>query len=133
MESLHLQGGASSPQNSIPAKNLHLGRHAVLVPLSGPRNFCCRRETGTVGFPAYSMKLTNIIWVAILSLSVVSCGISEGRASRANRKASKAEESVSKERLKLIDQYQKCVKKAGGDPQKVEACDSYLKAAEALQ
>lgn len=65
-------------------------------------------------------------------VSFSSCGISSGRANRATRKAAKAQENVSKEKLKLIDQYQKCIKKAAGDPQKEAACESYLKASEAL-
>ena len=79
------------------------------------------------------MKVLQTTCLAALLLGIASCGISEGRAARASRKASKAQESVSKERLKLIEQYKKCVEQAGGDPQKTEACDTYLKAAEALQ
>ena len=48
-------------------------------------------------------------------------------------KAAKADAEVANRRLELIDQYQKCVKDAEGDQQKVDACDSYLKAADALQ
>jgi len=48
-------------------------------------------------------------------------------------KAYKAQERVHKERLKLVDEYKKCLKKAGSDKEKVEACDQYLKAAEALK
>ena len=48
-------------------------------------------------------------------------------------KAYKAQEKVHKERLKLVEQYQKCMKEAGEDQEKKEACDQYLKAAEALK
>jgi hypothetical protein len=48
-------------------------------------------------------------------------------------KAYKAQEGVHKERLKLVSEYQKCLKKAGDDKNAIEACDSYLKAAEALK
>ena len=48
-------------------------------------------------------------------------------------KAYKAQEKVHKERLDLVDQYQKCLKKAGDDKEKTEACDRYLRAAEALK
>ena len=37
------------------------------------------------------------------------------------------------ERLSLVDDYEKCVKKAGEDNAKIEACDSYLREAEAIQ
>ena len=48
-------------------------------------------------------------------------------------KAYKAQERVHKERLKLVDEYKKCLKKAGTDQAAIEACDSYLKAAESLK
>jgi hypothetical protein len=48
-------------------------------------------------------------------------------------KAYKAQERVHKERLKLVDDYKKCLKKAGDDKQKIEACDQYLRAAESLK
>jgi hypothetical protein len=47
--------------------------------------------------------------------------------------AARAQEEVSNERLKLIDEYRACMNEAGGDNAKVEACDTYLKAAEALK
>jgi hypothetical protein len=48
-------------------------------------------------------------------------------------KAYKAQERVHKERLKLVDDYKKCLKKAGDDKEKIEACDQYLRAAESLK
>ena len=48
-------------------------------------------------------------------------------------KAYKAQEKVHTERLKLVDEYKKCLKKAGDDKMKIEACDQYLRAAEALK
>ena len=47
--------------------------------------------------------------------------------------AAEAQEKVSEERLKLIDQYRECMDAAEGDDTKMGECDSYLKAAEALQ
>ena len=48
-------------------------------------------------------------------------------------KAYKAQEKVHKERLELVEKYQKCMKDAGEDEQKKAACDQYLKAADALK
>jgi hypothetical protein len=48
-------------------------------------------------------------------------------------KAYKAQEKVHKERLELVEKYQKCMKNAGDDEEKKKACDQYLKAAEALK
>lgn len=44
-----------------------------------------------------------------------------------------AQEQVHEERLKLVDEYRECLKEAGEDKLKVETCDQYLKAAEALK
>jgi hypothetical protein len=54
-------------------------------------------------------------------------------AERAQRDAYRAQEEVAKQRLELVDEYQSCVKKAGNDRTQVEACDSYLRAAESLK
>ena len=69
------------------------------------------------------------VYIILLTLFV---GLALGCASSQD-KAYKAQESVHKERLKLIDEYQKCLKKAGSDKAAADACESYLKAAEALK
>jgi hypothetical protein len=51
----------------------------------------------------------------------------------AQDKAYKSEEAVNKERLGLIDKYQKCMKNADKDKEKEAACEQHLKAAEALK
>lgn len=48
-------------------------------------------------------------------------------------KAAKAQTKVSNERLKLVEDYKKCIKKAGADKAKAEQCESFLKAADALK
>ena len=48
-------------------------------------------------------------------------------------KAYKAQENVHNERLELVEKYQQCLKDAGDDKLKAEACNQYLKAAEALK
>ena len=67
-----------------------------------------------------------------ICVMVVLAGLTFGCASPQDR-AYKAQEGVHKERLKLVSEYQKCLKKAGNDKAAIEACDSYLKAAEALK
>ena len=69
------------------------------------------------------------IYIFLLAL-IVGTGLA---CSSPQDKAYKAQEKVHKERLKLVDQYKKCLQKAGEDQQKIEACDQYLRAAEALQ
>jgi hypothetical protein len=44
----------------------------------------------------------------------------------------KSEAEVNKERVSLIEDYQKCIKKAGDDEAKAAACEHYRKSAEAL-
>jgi outer membrane biogenesis lipoprotein LolB len=79
------------------------------------------------------MNFVKLVGVAALSALLAACSTPEERAAEAQEGAYKAQESVSKQRLELVGKYQDCVKKAGGDKQKVEACDSYLRAAEALK
>jgi hypothetical protein len=68
-----------------------------------------------------------------LAGAVSGCGSSERQADRAQERAYEAQERVAEERLNLVGKYQKCVKDAGGDQAKASACESYLKAAEALK
>ena len=48
-------------------------------------------------------------------------------------KAYKAQEKVHKERLELVEKYQKCIKKAEEEKTDAAACEQYLKASEALK
>ena len=75
------------------------------------------------------MRLTRIILVFTIAAFVMGCG---GKG-RAEKRAHQANEKVSTERLKLVDESRGCIKKAGEDVQRVEACDTYLRAAEALK
>ena len=70
-------------------------------------------------------------WITLTALSFTAF-LLFGCASPQDR-AYTAQEKVHKERLKLVDEYKKCLEKAGEDQSKVEACDQYLKAADALK
>ena len=72
------------------------------------------------------MKSTYVLVIAFVIGLTSACSTPQDR-------AYKAQEKVHKERLKLVDEYKKCLEKAGADNMKVEACDQYLKAAEALK
>ena len=77
------------------------------------------------------MRLIQKFMILIIAtLITIGCGSS---VERAQKDSYKAQENVANERLKLVEEYRKCIEKAGEDQQKVEACDSYLKAAEALK
>ena len=77
-------------------------------------------------------KQQIIILVALLTvlLSVSACGCLGGGA---ERKAHRSQAEVNKEKVKLSEQYQKCMKKAGADEEKQAECEQYLKASEPLK
>ena len=72
------------------------------------------------------MKLIKITVLGLCVMLIGACQAPERRAYRAQSK-------IHEERLKLVDEYKKCLKQAGEDKAKVELCDSYLKAAESLK
>jgi len=79
------------------------------------------------------MNFVRLLGVAAVMALLAACSTPQERAAEAQEGASKAQESVAKRRLELVDQYQACIKEAGGNQQKAAACDSYLKAADALK
>lgn len=73
-----------------------------------------------------------VICASVLGL-LAACSTPEKDAARAQKRSYEAQEDVAKERLKLVEEYQDCVEDAEGDALRIEACDSYLRAAEALK
>jgi len=71
------------------------------------------------------MKYFRIFLLLCLG-GLMACASSQDRAYQ-------AQEKVHKERLRLTEEYKKCMAEAGQDKQKAETCDQYLKAAEALK
>ena len=71
------------------------------------------------------MRMKEWICVIAIVALVAGCGGSQ-------RKANRTEAKVNNERLDLVEDYKKCMEDAGDDEVAWEACDSYLKAAEAL-
>ena len=72
------------------------------------------------------MEVKRCVCVFAITLMIAGCG-------NAERKANKSIANVNDERLSLIKDYEKCIKKAGEDEAKSEACDTHLKAADALR
>ena len=72
------------------------------------------------------MKIAYVLPVGIAVLAMFGCSSPQDR-------AYEAQEQVHEERLKLVEEYKECLKEAGDDKMKVETCDQYLKAAEALK
>jgi outer membrane biogenesis lipoprotein LolB len=79
------------------------------------------------------MSLIKIVIVTAAIGLLASCSSPQDKAAAAQEDASKAEAKIAKQRLELINKYQACVANAAGDQQKAAACDSYLKAADALK
>jgi hypothetical protein len=71
--------------------------------------------------------------VATLIALLAGCSSPQDKAAQAQQRSYEAQERVAKERLNLVNKYQQCVKDAGDNQQKAAACDSYLKAADALK
>lgn len=72
------------------------------------------------------MNLKQCVCIIAIGLLVAGCGSAE-------RKANKSQAKVNEERLDLIDQYQKCMDKAGDNEEEAAACETYRKSAEALK
>lgn len=79
------------------------------------------------------MNFVKAIGVVAAIAVLAACSTPQERAAEAQEGAYKAQGKVSQERLKLVDKYQACVKDAADNQQKAAACESYLKAAEALK
>lgn len=71
------------------------------------------------------MRFIPIFLLPVVAFAMLGC-------SSPQDKAFEAQEKVYNERLRLVEKYRECVDDAGGDKVKVEACDQYLKASEAL-
>jgi len=72
------------------------------------------------------MKCLRMIVLPVVATGFLGC-------STPKEKAYEAQEEVHKERLELVDEYKACIKDAGDDKAKAEACERYLKAADALK
>jgi len=79
------------------------------------------------------MKLLRALTIVFVVTLVVACGSAEKKAHKAQAKSADYQSKIAQERLKLVEDYKKCINKAGEDKNKIEACDSYLKAAESLK
>lgn len=77
-------------------------------------------------------NLKTVALLCVLCGASACTGFAQGNAARSQTAAYKAQAEVSKERLALVEQYQTCVTEAGENAMAVEACDLYLRSAEAL-
>jgi hypothetical protein len=79
------------------------------------------------------MRCLQILICIVFMGLLAACSNPQKDVARAQERPYEAREDVARQRLELVDKYQQCVKNAAGDALKVEACDSYLRAAETLK
>lgn len=72
------------------------------------------------------MRYVQLFLLPVVAFAMMGCASSQD-------KAYEAQEGVHNERLRLVEQYQKCMKDAGDDTMKADGCEQYLKASEALK
>jgi hypothetical protein len=79
------------------------------------------------------MHHLKILTITVLLGFLAACSSPQDNAAKAQERSYDAQEKVATQRLELIDQYRACIEEASGDSLKIEGCDSYLRAAEALK
>ncbi len=79
------------------------------------------------------MRHFSILTFILIMGLLAACSNPRKDAARAQERSYDAQEEVVRQRLDLVEKYQRCVASAAGDALKVESCDSYLRAAEALK
>lgn len=72
------------------------------------------------------MKLMKIFLIVIVVGMMSACGSAE-------KNVQKSEAEINKQKIKISEEYQKCIKEAEGDKDKEAACEQMLKASEALK
>lgn len=74
------------------------------------------------------MRTITLILAVSLCFFLASCGKSIQQKVKESEKKSKSDV-----RMKILDQYNACIKKADGDAAKVQKCKSLLKASEKVK
>lgn len=74
------------------------------------------------------MKTITLILALTLCFFLSSCGKSTQQKVKESEMKSKSDV-----RMKILDQYNACIKKADGDAAKVQECESLLKASEKVK
>ncbi len=79
------------------------------------------------------MRHFRLLTAAAVIGLLAACSSPQEDAAKAQEGAYSAQEKVAQQRLELVEKYRNCVDEAAGEQLKIDACDSYLKAAEALK
>ena len=79
------------------------------------------------------MRQPQIWTFAAIATILAACSTPQDDAAKAQQRSFEAQEALAKQRLELVATYQACVVDSAGNQPKIDACESYLKAAEALE
>ena len=74
------------------------------------------------------MRWMVLVLTVLFCFGISSCGKSTKQKVQENEMKSKSEV-----RMKILDQYNACIKKADGDAAKIQECESLLKASEKVK
>ncbi len=77
-------------------------------------------------------KLISLFCISAIFLTSACTSSAVRSAARSQEAAFNAKEAVAAKRLEFVDKYLECVTEAGENEMMVEACDTYLRSAEAL-
>jgi hypothetical protein len=75
--------------------------------------------------------LKNLFLAVIISAMLAACSSAERRASRSQVSVNKSQTELNERKMKIVDEYEKCVDKSSGE-EELAKCDAKLKGAEGL-
>jgi uncharacterized protein YcfL len=78
------------------------------------------------------MQVLKTFCLAVLiSILVAACSSAERRASRSQVSVNKSQTELNERKMKIVDEYEKCVEKSSGE-EELARCEAKLKGAEGL-
>jgi hypothetical protein len=75
--------------------------------------------------------LKNLFLAVIISAMLAACSSAERRASRSQVSVNKSQTELNERKMKIVDEYEKCVEKSSGE-EELAKCEAKLKGAEGL-
>ena len=81
----------------------------------------------------FNGRRIGLVVAIALSATLGGCASPQEKAANAQTEVAEAELKLKEERLAMLEDYKECIADAGDDKVKADACDSILKAIEALK
>ena len=75
--------------------------------------------------------LKTFCLAVLISILVAACSSAERRASRSQVSVNKSQTELNERKMKIVDEYEKCVDKSSGE-EELAKCEAKLKGAEGL-